>query len=256
MSVDTIRQVPYEALAEIYDHVMQHVDYDHWARYIHALFQRFACRPQSLVDLACGTGNATVELGKLGYSVSGADISTSMIRTAREKATSIRFFEGDLRRLSRVDGLGPFDGAVCLYDSFNYLLTPEDFKKGLEEVFRILLPESLFIFDVCTERNSLRYFHDVIDNGKGPGFSYKRHSYYDRERRLQYNHFLIQFDARKEILEETHTQHIYRWKDLIAHIEASPFELLDVFDGFTFNKGSARSHRIHFVLRRSDREDL
>jgi len=252
LSADAVRQAPYQTLAEIYDHVMQHVDYDNWAAYIHSIIERFNWRPQNLVDLACGTGNITAELSKLDYAVSGVDISSSMIRKARKKSADIPFFVGDLRRLSKVEGLGPFDTAVCLYDSFNYLLTPADFKKGLEEVFRILLPQSLFIFDVCTERNSLRYFHDVRDAGNGPGFSYKRHSYYDKITKLQYNHFLIQLDSREEVLEETHTQHIYPWKELIAHIDDSPFELLGAFDGFTFNKGSARSDRIHFVLRCSE----
>ena len=248
MSTDTLKQAPYQTLAEIYDHVMQHVDYDNWAAYIHSVFERFNWRPQKLVDLACGTGNITVELSNLDYVVSGVDLSSSMVREAQKKSPKIPFFVGDLRHLSEVAGLGPFDAAVCLYDSFNYLLTPDDFQKGLDEVFRILLPESLFIFDVCTESNSLRYFDDARDSGNGPGFHYKRHSYYDKITKLQYNHFLIQLDSRDKILEETHTQHIYPWEELLAHIKNSPFELLGAFDGFTFNKGSSRSDRIHFIL--------
>ena len=33
-------------------------------------------------------------------------------------------------------------------------------------------------------------------------------------------------------------------------LETWPFELLGAYSGFTFNKGSARSDRVHFVLRR------
>ena len=234
MSTDTVKQAPYQTLAEIYDHVMQHVDYDNWAAYIHSVFERFNQRPQKLVDLACGTGNITAELSKLDYVVSGVDLSSSMVRKAQKKSPEIPYFVGDLRHLSAQAGLG--------------LLTPDDFQKGLAEVFRILLPESLFIFDVCTERNSLRYFNDARDCGNGPGFHYERHSYYDKITKLQYNHFLIQLDSRDKVLEETHTQHIYPWEELLDHIRDSPFDLLGAFDGFTFNKGSSRSNRIHFVL--------
>lgn len=251
MSPDTVQQTPYETLAGIYDYVMRHVDYDHWAAYLDSILQRFDHHPRNLVDLACGTGNITAELSRLDYQVAGVDSSASMIRVAREKASSIPFFQGDLRQLSSV---GPFEAAVCVYDSFNYLLTPEDIKKSFETIFRILLPQSLFIFDVCTEQNSLRYFNDVRDNDEGPGFSYERHSYYERTSKLQYNHFLIRFEAREEVLEEIHTQRIYPWKELIELIEASPFELLEAFDGFTFKKGSARSDRIHFVLRHPGQE--
>ena len=49
---------------------------------------------------------------------------------------------------------------------------------------------------------------------------------------------------------ETHTQHIYPWSNLELMLETCPFELLGAYSGFTFNKGSARSDRVHFVLRR------
>ena len=249
----TVKQDPYATLADIYDYIMRHVDYDHWARYIDSIIQRFGQRPEKMVDLACGTGNLTFELDQLDYAVTGVDGSRGMLRVAREKASrrgrEIDFLHGDLRQLS---GLGPFDAAICLYDSFNYLLTAEDVSRALEEVYRILLPQSLFVFDVCTEQNSLRYFRDLNDAESGPGFSYRRHSYYRRRKRTQYNHFFIEFEGRAEVSEELHEQYIYPWKDLVAHVKASRFELLDAFDGFTFQKGSARSDRIHFVLRRPE----
>ena len=245
---------PYETLANIYDHVMQHVNYRSWAMYIKSIHSRYDTKPASVVDLACGTGNLTFELERLGYDVVGIDKSPAMIATAREKGianeSGSSFHVADLCKLTDIDGLEEFDTAVCAYDSFNYLLTTADALRACEQVFRILVPNGLFIFDVCTERNSLRYFDDVRDSGEGPGFSYKRHSYYDRKRNLQYNHFSIELDSGPGVHEETHTQHIYSWSDLQLILEACPFELLGAFSGFTFNKGSARSDRVHFVLRR------
>ena len=251
---ETLYQPPYESLAHIYDHVMQHVDYRNWAGYIRSILTRYDSRPRELVDLACGTGNLTLELHRLGYTVTGIDVSASMIETARKKAHSFQadpsFLVGDLRQLTDLEDLTYFDAAVCVYDSFNYLLTEANVRSSIDEVFRILQPGSLFIFDVCTERNSLRYFSDVHDTGVGPGFRYERHSYYDRESKRQYNHFSIYLDSHVEVHKETHTQRIYAWDDLVSFVEASKFDLLDAFSGFTFKKGSARSDRIHFVLRR------
>ena len=252
MSSTVTKCAPYQSLAEIYDYVMRHVDYDHWAGHIHAILERYDHRVTRLVDLACGTGNATTALHDLGYAVSGVELSQNMVEVAREKAAllgrDIEYFQGDLRRL---EGLGPFDTAVCLYDSFNYLLTPRDLARALEEVYAILLPGGIFVFDVCTERNSLLYFQDAKEDESGPGFKYRRHSRYDREQRLQYNEFHIRFGGCDEVLEEIHCQHIYALDDLVAAVGASPFDLLDFFAGFTFEKGSERADRVHFVLRRS-----
>lgn len=254
IAADTHEREPYEGLAAIYDYVMRHVDYEGWATYIRRVFHRFEARPEQVVDLACGTGTLTIELHALGYHLSGVDSSAAMVEVARGKAGrdgEIDFRTGDLRSLEEVGG--PFDAAVCLYDSFNYLLTPADVDAALLAVCRVLDPSSLFIFDVCTERNSLDHFRDVHDAEEGPGFVYTRHSYYDRKRHLQFNSFDICLGEEGDHVRETHSQRIYPHRDLLAHIEASPFELLGAYDGFTFDRGSDDSDRVHFVLRSPER---
>ena len=247
-------QVQYEGLAPIYDYVMRHVDYGEWVGYVDDLFERFGGRPQHLVDLACGTGNATAKFYELGYRVSGIDASASMIAVAREKASrrglDIQFTTADLRRL---DGLGSFDGAVCLYDSFNYLMSLSEIDAALDVIARVLEPASLFIFDVCTENNSLRYFGDNHGSEAGEGFTYTRHSYYDRAERLQMNSFDIRFERSSKHHLETHMQRIYPHEAVVARIEASPFELVAAYDGFSYRPGSEDSDRIHFVLRSPSR---
>ena len=162
-------QAPYQGLAPIYDYVMAHVDYGAWAAYIHAIFARFAPNAIRVADLACGTGNVSFALHRLGYEVTGVDRSEAMLQVAREKAagTDVEFIEQDLRQLA---GLGPFDAATCLYDSFNYLLSPADLDAALRGVHAIVQPGGLFVFDVCTERNSLRYFPQYAHQRAGAGF--------------------------------------------------------------------------------------
>ena len=247
---ESIKQAPYQGLAPIYYYVMRHVDYDEWAAFLQSVFQRHAPQTQRVIDLACGTGNVSNELAYLGFEMTGADLSASMVRVASEKSalngSHSEFVQRDLRDLA---GLGPLEAAVCMYDSFNYLLELEDIDEALTQVCSILEPGGLFVFDVCTERNSLRYFSEVRDRERGPGFSYERHSYYKAAERLQHNHFAIRFEGDDELYEETHVQRIYRLSDIEARIDASAFELLEVLSEFTFNPGSEESDRIHYVLR-------
>ena len=244
----TAQSPPYEGLAPIYDFVMRHVDYVSWAIHVDSLLRKFGNGPGTLVDLACGTGNVTLQFSKLGYEVSGVDVSAAMVAVARGKAASIEspvtFSTGDLRRL---DGFGPFDAATCLYDSFNYLMTAEDVGAALESVAGILKRDGVFVFDICTERNSLDHFRDVRDAEKGPGFLYTRHSHYDAARRIQFNSFDISYEERR--VRETHEQRIYEFDRIASMVGASRFELLGAFDGFSMNRGSDRSDRIHLVLR-------
>jgi ubiquinone/menaquinone biosynthesis C-methylase UbiE len=243
----------YEGLAAIYDHVMRHVDYAEWARYIDSIFKRHGAEPATLVDLACGTGNVTMQLNHLGYSISGVDRSGAMVQVAQSKSESlgnpVNFCRGDLRQL---DGVGPFDAAVCLYDSFNYLTTCTDVALALAEVHKVLEPRGMFIFDVCTERNSVLHFQDVQESEQGPDFVYSRRSYYDREQKMQFNSFEIRFDGQESMVTETHAQRIYAHEELVELIGKSQFDLVGAYDGFTFADGSDESDRVHFILRKAE----
>src|ERR1700752_3311047 len=59
------------------------------------------------LDLCCGYGRVTIPFAKAGYAMAGIDISSAMIKLAREAArrqnVAIRFVEGDMRSLPYPD---------------------------------------------------------------------------------------------------------------------------------------------------------
>ena len=239
---------PYSRLASIYDCVMQHVDYVHWVDYLERVFVRHDLAPHLVLDLACGTGSLALELRKRDYRVTGADGCPDMLGVAREKARKagydIPFFQKDLLDLG---GLARFEGVFCLYDSMNYLMTLDDMSNALEAVRGVVVQGGLFIFDICTETNSLRHFRDMKEKGRGNGFTYVRHSFYDDG--VQYNRFEIRFEATKEEVCETHRQRIYPISDIERVIAGSPFEIEGAYDGFGLDSPTDESDRVHFVLR-------
>jgi len=238
----------YSRLARIYDHVMRHVDYDHWVDYVESVFSRHAFLPRRLADLACGTGTFALELASRGYVVSGVDGSEAMVMRAREKAGEA---EGrpvfETRNLLDLGGLATYEGAVCLYDSLNYMMTLEDLATALDQVRSLVEPDGLFVFDVCTETNSLAYFRDMTNREKGDGFSYVRRSFYDEG--VQVNAFEIRFEGDDAVYYEEHRQRIYPLEEVEQTVERSRFKLEAAYDGFGFSEPSELSDRVHFVLR-------
>lgn len=240
---------PYTRLAQIYDYVMRHVDYVQWADYIEAVFARHSLSPTRVLDLACGTGSMALELRKRHYRVYGADGCREMLDVAEEKfrkaGQNVEFFHRNLLDLS---GLPRFEAALCLYDSVNYLMTIEDVAVALREVHKLLLPNGIFVFDVCTESNSLRYFRKLTDKDGGDGFTYVRESFYRNG--IQFNRFKIRFKQTDESVEEEHRQRIYALSDILTALEQSPFSLEGTYDGFGFCGPDEDSDRVHFVLRK------
>ncbi len=241
-------QTPYTALATIYDYVMRHVDYVHWADYVESLLVRHDMVARTILDIACGTGSLTIELRKRGYRTGGADGCAPMLERAKEKAVEagydIPFWN---QAFLDLEGFKPYDTAVCLYDSMNYLMSLDDFAVALDRIHETIYPGGLFIFDLCTEANSVRYFSDLRERERGDGFSYTRHSYF-REG-IQFNDFEITFKKPKRVVNERHRQRIYPLSEIEPVIEASPFRLEEAYDGFGFRSPTERSDRVHFVLR-------
>jgi predicted TPR repeat methyltransferase len=238
----------YSSLASIYDFVMRHVDYVHWADHVESLIVRHNLVPASMIDVACGTASLALELTKRGYRMNGADACDEMLDVARKKVLDGGHNIGLYHRsFLELEGLDRHDCVLSLYDSVNYLLNHEDMGRMFGYVHSIVHRGGLFIFDVCTETNSIRHFRDMRERERGDGFSYTRHSYYKEG--IQFNDFKIRFDDPDRDVQELHQQRIYPLKEIEQVIEDSPFTLEAAYDGFSFRDPSEESDRVHFVLR-------
>lgn len=104
-----------------------------------------------ILDLCCGHGRHTLELSRRGFShVEGLDRSRALIRRARRSARSesltVRFREGDARRLRYPDA--SLDVILLLGNSFGYFETVEDDLRVLREMERVLVPGGRILIDV------------------------------------------------------------------------------------------------------------
>jgi SAM-dependent methyltransferase len=241
---------PYTAIAGIYDRIMNHVDYVSWMEYIDSVFSRFHSGVRTVLETASGTGSLAVLLRGRGYEVTCMDVSPEMICIAshkfRESGLSIRTVAGDM---SALPFRTRFDAVICLYDSINYLVKPADFRKAVTETASVIESGGLFIFDVCTVRNSELFFRDnsmvdVIDM-----VEYERICRYDPVERIQENRFIVTRQDGSQ-LSEIHRQRIYTLEEIGEMIRHAPFEQVGRFDDMSFRSGTENSERVHFVLRR------
>lgn len=77
------------------------------------LFDNLRVIPESrYLDLACGTGNYTIALRRLGVNICGIDNSRRMLDLAYLKDSSVEWFLGDVEALPFSDG--SFSGVTCI----------------------------------------------------------------------------------------------------------------------------------------------
>ena len=240
---------PYEALAAGYDVVMEHVDYPFWADYIDGLVRRHHPEAQTVLELGCGTGSLALELQPLGpYQYHGTDGSPAMIRVAEAKAdlynADVTFSVADFTAFTTDT---PVDVVLLLYDGLNYLLDPADVRKLFACAHAALKPGGLFVFDQSTPANSENNEAFFEDEAEAEGFSYKRTSRYDRATHLHTTTFSL--DIQGTAFEEAHVQRAYEMEEVRLLIPEG-FAFVAAYDGFSGETASAKSERVHWVLRK------
>lgn len=116
-----------------------------------------------IIDIGCGTGRHAIELSQRGYSVTGIDLSESMLEKAREKAKhdglQIDFLRHDARNLPFEN---QFDVAIMLCEgSFPLMETDEMNFEILKNVSKSLKQRSKYIF--TTLNGLFPLFHSIND---------------------------------------------------------------------------------------------
>jgi SAM-dependent methyltransferase len=92
------------------------------------------------LDLACGTGNYTVELAALGGSWHGVDISRTLLDQAAARSTEVEWQQGSADALPYESG--SFDGVVCSLAIHHF----PDLVKPFREVERVLAEGRFVLF--------------------------------------------------------------------------------------------------------------
>ncbi|WHY96024.1 class I SAM-dependent DNA methyltransferase [Peribacillus simplex] len=163
----------YERFAYVYDELMKDAPYEKWLMILTAKLEQYGIGGREVLDLACGTGEMTVELAQHGFEVTGVDLSDEMLLVANEKAVklglSIPLFQ---QNMAELEGLGQFDCVTIFCDSLNYLRDAEDIVKTFSRVHEHLKDGGLFLFDVHSIYKMEEIFRDNTFAVNGEEVSY------------------------------------------------------------------------------------
>jgi SAM-dependent methyltransferase len=114
--------------------------------FIQKLTNHLQLQPGSRVlDVACGKGRHSKILARLGYDITGIDLSPESIRIAREAETdNLHFFVHDMR----LPFWGNyFDYAFNFFTSFGYFRTRREHDAAIRTISRSLYPGGVLVID-------------------------------------------------------------------------------------------------------------
>jgi 2-polyprenyl-3-methyl-5-hydroxy-6-metoxy-1,4-benzoquinol methylase len=193
--------------------------------------------PSAVLDLGCGTGTLACQLAKLGWRVTGVDLSRAMLAIAfqkagkygvtinpAEEAPGVLFGQGDITELKLTHR---YRMITCLCNTINHLIEPEKVQGffqslaglldegGLAVVESDLLETFLEYFDTEGEVTMLEAEHDVITREAHFDKTLKRVDHWARHRRTN--------PKTAEVMEDEEFIQLQYWEDtfLLEAIEAA-----------------------------------
>jgi SAM-dependent methyltransferase len=119
-----------------------------------------------VLDVACGTGNATIPAARTGAKVTGLDLTPELLEEGRRRAADaevdIEWVEGDAEQLSFDDA--SFDVVISV---FGCMFAP-DHRKAAEEIARVLKPGGRMAVCAWTPEGSIGKFFRLTTSHMPP----------------------------------------------------------------------------------------
>ncbi len=243
----------YDDFAQVYDALMQEIDYHEWADYVFRLLLNAKSPVKSILEFGCGTGNITLELAQKGFEMTAVDLSDNMLTIADEKAekagqNTIRFFKGDMSNFAIGE---QFDAVICCCDTVNYLPDLKAIENFIMCSLDALKPGGLLLFDMNTPE---KYKEVIGDNT----FVYNLDDVFcvwenqpdldNNKMNYDLSFFIRQKNDLYERCEETQHQYIHSVEDVFKLLKIPAFIDPKIYTFGTFMAGGSESDRVQFVV--------
>jgi SAM-dependent methyltransferase len=137
----------FKEYSKYYNLLYKDKDYQKEIEYILSIVNEFNPSAKTILNLGCGTGKHDFFLSKKGYTVTGVDMSDTMIAEAKStygEIKSLTFLKGDIRDV-RIDK--KYDVVVSLFHVMSYQISNEDLYKSFLTAKDHLKEDGVLIFD-------------------------------------------------------------------------------------------------------------
>jgi ubiquinone/menaquinone biosynthesis C-methylase UbiE len=207
-----------------------------------------------VLELACGTGRMTCALAKTGKSMTGVDLSETMLETARQKSSSMNLkIDWHLGNMTNFNLNKKFDVIFVGYNSVHHILTNQDLKSFLESVKNHLKPNGRFLFDIfnpslelLNRKNIRSEMDDYVDPDTKDPIFVTEENWYDAA--TQINHITYFYSKKDHPDFHSHPlkMRCYFPQEIDALLNYNGFEIIKKFG--SFKKDAFVSHSMKQIF--------
>ncbi len=248
----------YQAFAELYDELMNDVDYESWAEYYTRLLSVYGIRGGKICECACGTGSMTMPLQRRGFSMTGVDISQEMLwqaaQKSRKRGYTIPFVRQDMRALNLHK---PMDAVLATCDGVNYLLTEDDLASFFRAAYRAVRPGGAFIFDVSTPHKLRNVLCGGLLGEDRDNITYIwQNTWHEKQQTVEMDltFFVREKDGMYRRIDEEQRQRAWEMQALKENLWHAGFRAVSIYGDYSLNAAGEKNQRWHVASTRAEEE--
>lgn len=196
-----------------------------------------------ILDLACGKGRHSIFMNKLGYRVTGVDLSENSISNAKNHENStLQFLVQDMREPLNQS----FSHIFNLFTSFGYFDSIQDNERVMQAIEKMTVTGSIVVFDYFNAQK-------VVENLVGREEKIIEGVHFQISRKTDNNHVfkyihVADGDAEYDFMERVQ---LLSLKDFEGLLRAINFEIIDTFGNFQLESFHAEySDRLILIARK------
>lgn len=242
----------YNKMARVYDELInEDINYEEISNFLVDACKKYDVNFNSYLDLACGTGNVGILVGKYFKDNYFVDLSEDMLIEADAKLRASKV-KGKIicQDMCELNLLKKFDLISCVLDSTNYILEEEDLEKYFKSVYEHLEDDGLFIFDI----NSYYKLSEVLGNNvytyDSEDIFYSWENIFEDEIVEMTLNFFIRDGELYERFTEIHEERAYKEKFIEDIVKKAGFNIVSKNEGYSYNSVKEDSERILYILKK------
>jgi len=192
-----------------------------------SIMKKFNIHQKSkILDICCGQGRHLMELSKMNYSnLFGIDYSNFLLEIAKKRNNEIKFIKADIRNIPLNE---TFDFIQMIGNSFGYFTNFDDNIKVLQEIYRLMNNETIFLLDITNGEFMINEFDkniwSWIDNKtivcRERELSNDKQKLISREIIIDLYNF--------KVIDQFYSEYIFNLNSIKSILENNLFNVLDV----------------------------
>ena len=247
----------FQDYAYYYNAFYKDKDYQEEARQIDYILKRYNKKIKSIINFGCGTGRHDIELSRLGYEVSGIDMSEKMIEIAKKNATNenieIKYAVCDVRTYYQSP---KYDAVISMFHVMSYQNSNQDILAAFKAARGALEEGALFLFDVWYGPGVLTDLPVVrvkeVEDDKYKLVRIARPVMHDKKNLVDVNYEVMVIEKKTgntKLIKEIHNMRYFFKPELELLLDIAGFELIDNIDCKTLQEASYSSWTSYFIAR-------